>query len=33
MSEPDNIMNATVQNQCELGDHDKEDYRDHWGNQ
>ena len=28
-----NIMHSSVQNQCELGEHDEEDYRDHWGNQ
>ena len=28
-----NIMNSSVQDQCELGAHDKEDHRDHWGNQ
>ena len=28
-----NIMYASVLNQCTLGDHDKKDYREHWGNQ
>ena len=29
----DNIMHEYILNQCELGDHDEEDYREHWGNQ
>ena len=28
-----NIMHSSVQDQCELGAHDKKDYRDHWGDQ
>ena len=28
-----NILNQNILNQCQLGAHDKEDYRGRWGNQ